>query len=39
MPNLLSEENSPYLLQHKDNPINWYPWGKKALDRAKKENN
>ena len=38
MPNLLSEENSPYLLQHKDNPINWYPWGKKALDRAKKEN-
>lgn len=38
MPNLLSEENSPYLLQHKDNPINWYPWGKKALEKAKKEN-
>lgn len=38
MPNLLSEENSPYLLQHKDNPIDWYPWGKKALDKAKKEN-
>lgn len=38
MPNLLSQESSPYLLQHKDNPINWYPWGKEALDKATKEN-
>ena len=38
MPNLLSQEVSPYLLQHKDNPINWYPWNEEALNRAKKEN-
>lgn len=38
MPNRLSKENSPYLLQHKDNPVDWYPWGQEALDKAKKEN-
>ena len=37
MPNRLAEETSPYLLQHKDNPVDWYPWGDEALDRAKKE--
>lgn len=35
--NNLINENSPYLLQHAHNPVNWYPWGKEALDRAKKE--
>ena len=27
MPNRLAHETSPYLLQHKDNPVDWYPWG------------
>jgi uncharacterized protein len=36
--NHLVNETSPYLLSHKNNPVNWYPWGKEALDRAKKEN-
>ncbi len=36
--NRLSKEKSPYLLQHKDNPVDWYPWGKEAFDKAKKEN-
>lgn len=34
--NLLSQEKSPYLLQHADNPVAWYPWGEKALNRARK---
>ncbi len=38
MPNRLANENSPYLLQHKDNPVDWYPWGPEALHRAKEEN-
>jgi len=38
MPNLLSGEKSPYLLQHADNPIDWFPWGKEAFTKAKKEN-
>ena len=38
MANHLSSEKSPYLLQHKDNPVDWYPWGTEALNRAKKEN-
>ncbi len=38
MPNRLSESNSPYLLQHQDNPVDWYPWGEEALQRAKDEN-
>ena len=36
--NRLAEEKSPYLLQHKDNPVDWYPWGKEAFDRARQEN-
>jgi uncharacterized protein len=36
--NRLANETSPYLLQHAHNPVNWYPWGSEALDRAKKEN-
>ena len=35
-PNLLAEETSPYLLQHKDNPVQWRPWGEAALDEAKR---
>jgi uncharacterized protein YyaL (SSP411 family) len=35
--NRLSAASSPYLLQHKDNPVNWYPWGDEALERAKRE--
>jgi thiol:disulfide interchange protein len=35
--NRLAEEKSPYLLQHADNPVDWYPWGEEAFDRAKKE--
>ena len=37
MPNRLADETSPYLLQHKDNPVDWYPWGPEALDRARAE--
>lgn len=36
--NHLVNETSPYLLQHKDNPVDWYPWGKAAFTKAKKEN-
>jgi uncharacterized protein YyaL (SSP411 family) len=35
--NRLAGETSPYLLQHAHNPVDWYPWGEEALDRAKKE--
>ena len=35
--NRLIKESSPYLLQHAHNPVDWYPWGAEALDRAKKE--
>ena len=35
MENLLKNENSPYLKQHENNPVHWYPWGTKALDKAK----
>lgn len=35
--NHLTGESSPYLLQHKDNPVEWYPWGKEALRRAADE--
>jgi uncharacterized protein YyaL (SSP411 family) len=38
MPNRLAGETSPYLLQHRDNPVDWYPWGEEALDRARLEN-
>ena len=37
MPNRLSAESSPYLLQHQNNPVDWYPWGSEALARAKAE--
>ena len=37
MPNHLANETSPYLLQHADNPVDWYPWGAAALDRARDE--
>ena len=37
MPNQLVNETSPYLLQHVDNPVHWYPWGAEALDRARRE--
>ena len=35
--NRLSKEKSPYLRQHAHNPVDWYPWGKEAFDKAKKE--
>jgi len=38
MPNRLAKETSPYLLQHAHNPVDWYPWGEQALERAQKEN-
>ncbi|HWE34893.1 MAG TPA: thioredoxin domain-containing protein [Solirubrobacteraceae bacterium] len=37
MPNRLGAESSPYLRQHKDNPVQWYPWGREALGRAREE--
>jgi uncharacterized protein len=37
MANRLAQETSPYLLQHKDNPVDWYPWGEEALKRARDE--
>ncbi|MDB4950803.1 MAG: hypothetical protein JWM27_3452 [Gemmatimonadetes bacterium] len=37
MPNRLADETSPYLLQHKDNPVDWHPWGPEALERARAE--
>ena len=37
MSNRLATETSPYLLQHADNPVDWYPWGEEALDRARRE--
>jgi len=36
--NHLAEETSPYLLQHADNPVEWYPWGEAALRKAEQEN-
>ncbi|HEV3128771.1 MAG TPA: DUF255 domain-containing protein, partial [Solirubrobacteraceae bacterium] len=35
MSNRLARETSPYLLQHQDNPVDWYPWGPEALERAR----
>ena len=35
--NALINETSPYLLQHAHNPVNWHPWNKKTLDKAKRE--
>ncbi len=36
MPNRLAEESSPYLLQHAENPVDWYPWGAEAFDEARR---
>lgn len=36
--NRLAESSSPYLLQHAENPVNWYPWNEEALKAAKVEN-
>jgi uncharacterized protein len=36
MPNRLSAERSPYLLQHAGNPVDWYPWGQEAFDEARR---
>jgi uncharacterized protein YyaL (SSP411 family) len=38
MPNKLISEKSPYLIQHAHNPVDWYPWGTEAFERAHKEN-
>jgi len=37
VPNRLAQETSPYLLQHADNPVDWYPWGEEAFERARSE--
>ncbi len=37
MANRLTKEKSPYLLQHKENPVDWYPWGEEAFQKAKQE--
>ncbi|GIT02322.1 MAG: hypothetical protein CM1200mP27_09470 [Chloroflexota bacterium] len=37
MPNRLANETSPYLLQHANNPVDWYPWGEEALQGSKNE--
>jgi uncharacterized protein len=37
MSNRLADETSPYLLQHAENPVDWYPWGEEALARARSE--
>lgn len=36
--NRLSREKSPYLLQHQHNPVDWYPWGEEAFEKARREN-
>lgn len=37
MPNRLAHEKSPYLLQHANNPVDWYPWGEEAFAKARIE--
>ena len=37
MPNRLQHQTSPYLLQHADNPVDWWPWGQEALDEARRQ--
>ena len=37
MPNHLIQEHSPYLLQHAENPVDWYPWGPEAFEKARRE--
>ncbi|NOQ86575.1 MAG: DUF255 domain-containing protein, partial [Deltaproteobacteria bacterium] len=36
--NRLQLEKSPYLLQHAENPVDWYPWGEEAFKKAREEN-
>ena len=36
--NHLKNESSPYLMQHANNPVHWYPWGEEAIEKAKEEN-
>src|ERR671919_1381320 len=38
MANHLIHETSPYLLQHAENPVDWYPWGEEAFEKARREN-
>lgn len=38
MKNHLKNQASPYLIQHADNPVDWYPWGDEAFQKAKSEN-
>src|SRR5260370_29677072 len=38
MANRLAQETSPYLLEHAQNPVDWYPWSAEALARARREN-
>ena len=37
MPNRLAHESSPYLLQHANNPVDWFPWGAELIERARRE--
>jgi uncharacterized protein YyaL (SSP411 family) len=37
MPNHLAHESSPYLLQHQNNPVDWFPWGPEAIEKARRE--
>jgi hypothetical protein len=37
IPNRLSREKSPYLLQHQYNPVDWFPWSEEAFQKAKNE--
>jgi hypothetical protein len=37
LPNRLANESSPYLLQHANNPVDWFPWGDEAFTKAKAE--
>ena len=37
MVNRLSQETSPYLLQHQNNPVDWHPWGEEALEKSRSE--
>jgi hypothetical protein len=38
MPNRLADQTSPYLRQHADNPVDWYPWGEEAFAQARERN-
>ena len=37
MPNRLAHESSPYLLQHQNNPVDWFPWGEEAIEKSRRE--